>query len=61
MLIVVIGSIAAQFVPLRAVIGVQDTVSRLHWAWQAAIFGAGLLLIDTLGPEGVAPFIYFQF
>jgi hypothetical protein len=30
-------------------------------AWQALALGVGLLLIDTLGPEGVSAFIYFQF
>jgi alginate O-acetyltransferase complex protein AlgI len=30
------------------------------WAWSAAI-AAGIVGIDALGPEGVAPFIYFQF
>jgi D-alanyl-lipoteichoic acid acyltransferase DltB (MBOAT superfamily) len=31
-----------------------------NWAW-AALAGAGIVVIDALGPEGVAPFIYFQF
>ncbi len=60
-IVVVVGALIAQFVPQRAVVQVQDIVSRLHWAWQAAILAVGLLFIDTLGPEGVAPFIYFQF
>jgi len=25
------------------------------------MLGAGLLVIEMIGPEGVAPFIYFQF
>jgi hypothetical protein len=28
---------------------------------QAATFGIVLMLVNTLGPEGVAPFIYFRF
>ena len=28
---------------------------------QGVMFGIGLVLIDLFGPEGVAPFIYFQF
>jgi hypothetical protein len=27
----------------------------------AGVLGGFLLLVDSLGPEGVAPFIYFQF
>ena len=30
------------------------------WAW-GAIAGAAVVAIDAMGPEGVAPFIYFQF
>jgi alginate O-acetyltransferase complex protein AlgI len=31
-----------------------------NWAWAVAA-GAGIAMIDALGPDGVAPFIYFQF
>lgn len=31
-----------------------------NWVW-AALAGAGIAMIDALGPDGVAPFIYFQF
>ena len=31
-----------------------------NWAW-AALAGVGIAAIDALGPDGVAPFIYFQF
>ena len=31
-----------------------------NWAW-ATLAGAGIAMIDALGPDGVAPFIYFQF
>jgi len=34
---------------------------RLAWPLQAACFGVALTAINTLGPEGVAPFIYFRF
>jgi alginate O-acetyltransferase complex protein AlgI len=30
------------------------------WAWSVTA-GVGIAMIDALGPEGVAPFIYFQF
>ena len=30
------------------------------WTW-AVLAGAGIAAIDALGPDGVAPFIYFQF
>ena len=31
-----------------------------NWAW-GVVAGVGIALIDALGPDGVAPFIYFQF
>jgi alginate O-acetyltransferase complex protein AlgI len=34
---------------------------RLPVPAQATCFAVALVLINTLGPEGVAPFIYFRF
>jgi len=34
---------------------------RLAPVLQIAALALGLLVVDALGPEGVAPFIYFQF
>jgi D-alanyl-lipoteichoic acid acyltransferase DltB (MBOAT superfamily) len=58
---VIVGMIAAQFVPPGIVDRAQERFSRVGVAWQALALGVGLLLIDTLGPEGVSAFIYFQF
>jgi hypothetical protein len=45
-----------------------DWVGRLERATRriplliwGALAGAGIVAIDSLGPTGVAPFIYFQF
>jgi hypothetical protein len=35
--------------------------SRLRVLPQAAVLSVALLTIHAMGPEGVAPFIYFQF
>jgi D-alanyl-lipoteichoic acid acyltransferase DltB (MBOAT superfamily) len=58
---VIVAMIGAQFVPQDMVLRAQERFSQVGLAWQAAALAVGLLLIDTLGPEGVAPFIYFQF
>jgi len=58
---VVVAMIAAQFVPTRVVDRGQVAFSRLSPLLQGAALGVGLLIIDALGPVGVAPFIYFQF
>jgi D-alanyl-lipoteichoic acid acyltransferase DltB (MBOAT superfamily) len=59
--LVVVASVASQFVPDRTVAGMQTQYSRIHPILQGLLFGVGLLLVDAFGPEGVAPFIYFQF
>lgn len=61
LLLVIAGSIASQFVPPRWWERVQVSFSRLAPFAQAGTLAVGLVLIDALGPEGVAPFIYFQF
>jgi len=61
LLLVIAGSIAAQFLPGQLSSRLQLSFSRLAPAAQAATLALGLVMIDTLGPEGVAPFIYFQF
>ena len=35
--------------------------SRLPVVGQAAVLGVALMLANAMGPEGVAPFIYFRF
>jgi alginate O-acetyltransferase complex protein AlgI len=59
--IVIVGSIASQFVGIDLVKKTQIAFSH-QTAWvQGAILGAILLGITTLAPEGVQPFIYFRF
>jgi alginate O-acetyltransferase complex protein AlgI len=56
---IVVG-IAGQYVqPALASLG--SVFGRLPAAAQALSLALGLMVIDTLGPEGVAPFIYFRF
>lgn len=62
MLVLVIGlMMASHFVPPDWVDRAQAVFSRSVPAVQAAALAVALLLIDALGPEGVPPFIYFQF
>ena len=35
--------------------------SRLPVVAQAAVLAVGLMVTSAMGPEGVAPFIYFRF
>jgi alginate O-acetyltransferase complex protein AlgI len=53
--------IAAQYVPRGALLRLQAGLGRIGWAGQAATLAVCLFLIDTLGPTGVAEFLYFRF
>lgn len=55
------GSLATQFVPRGLGLRLEAAFSRLGPLPQAAALAAALFAIDALGPQGVAPFIYFQF
>ena len=60
-LLVIAGMLAAQFLPRDMPARLQDGFSHLRPAAQGAILGGVLFAITTLGPQGVAPFIYFRF
>jgi D-alanyl-lipoteichoic acid acyltransferase DltB (MBOAT superfamily) len=53
--------IGSQYLPSRIPLGIMAWFSRLPVPAQAAILGLALLVTHAMGPEGVAPFIYFQF
>jgi D-alanyl-lipoteichoic acid acyltransferase DltB (MBOAT superfamily) len=53
--------IGSQYVPTTVVARVLRGFGRLGVVPQATCLAVGLMLVDTLGPPGVAPFIYFRF
>ncbi|MBI2709952.1 MAG: MBOAT family protein [Actinobacteria bacterium] len=57
----IVAMIAAQFVPSTLVERGQVLFSRTGPVVQGVTLALGFLVIDALGPTGVAPFIYFQF
>ena len=61
LLAVVAAAIASQFVSAETLARARAAFGRMSLAPQAACLAAGLVLVDALGPTGVAPFIYFQF
>jgi alginate O-acetyltransferase complex protein AlgI len=53
--------LATQFAPRRPGVLIQARLARMQ-PWALGLVGAVMLfVITTLGPRGVAPFIYFQF
>ncbi|MFO7571252.1 MAG: MBOAT family protein [Gaiellaceae bacterium] len=53
--------IGSQYLPRRLPLALMARFSRLPVPAQAAVLSLCLLVIHAMGPEGVAPFIYFQF
>ena len=47
--------------PRRLPLAIMARFSRLPIPAQATVLALGLLVIHAMGPEGVAPFIYFRF
>jgi D-alanyl-lipoteichoic acid acyltransferase DltB (MBOAT superfamily) len=61
LLLLTTGSVAVQFLPGNAL---ERTAERLHTLSGLSLgilLGFGLVAIEFIGPEGVAPFVYFQF
>jgi alginate O-acetyltransferase complex protein AlgI len=58
---VLAASLAAQHLPSRPAERIQVAFSRLRPGFQGVAVATALAAITTLGPQGVAPFIYFQF
>ena len=61
LVVTVLGTIAAQYVPTLSVDRLQAAFSRQRAAVQVGLLGFALLGITTFGPVGVAPFIYYRF
>ena len=61
----VIGAIvlmlSLQYLPHDAADRIMSRVASLRPVAMGAVFACVLFVISTLGPQGVAPFIYFQF
>ena len=61
MLLAIAVGIGTQYVPHELPLRAQEVFSRLNVFTQGAVLAVVLLVITTLGPPGVAPFIYFRF
>ncbi len=60
-LLAIAVGIGSQYLPARLPRIVMARFSRLPVLGQATALALALMLTSVLGPEGVAPFIYFQF
>jgi len=60
-LLAIAVGIGSQYLPHRLPLAIMARFSRLPVPAQAAVLSLALLVTHAMGPEGVAPFIYFQF
>jgi len=59
--LLIIAGIAIQYLPPDSRFRLRESFGALRPVPMALGLGGFLLVLDALGPEGVAPFIYFQF
>ena len=60
-LLAIVVGIGGQYVPRDFTGRLMARFSRLSPLTMGAVIGVALFVINTLGPRGVAPFIYFRF
>ncbi len=60
-LLAIAVGIGSQYLPRHLPLALMARFSRLPVPAQAVVLSVGLLVVHAMGPEGVAPFIYFQF
>lgn len=61
LMVTVLAMVASQFVPPRIPERVTVEFAKLAPVLQIVALGFGVMVVNALGPEGIAPFIYFQF
>jgi alginate O-acetyltransferase complex protein AlgI len=57
----IIAGIAGQYLPARVPQAIMARYSLLPIAGQVVALAVALMITHAMGPQGVAPFIYFQF
>lgn len=60
-LTLIIGGLAMHWLPPRAIEGFATWLKPAPSLTMGLFIGAAILLVEAMRPEGVAPFIYFQF
>jgi alginate O-acetyltransferase complex protein AlgI len=60
-LLAIAAGIGSQYLPARVPQLVMARFSRLPVLGQATVLAVSLMLTHSMGPDGVAPFIYFRF
>ncbi|WGM30479.1 MBOAT family protein [Brevundimonas sp. NIBR11] len=61
LLALIVGGLAMHWLPPRAVEGIATWMKPAPSLTMGLLIGAAILLVEAVRPDGVAPFIYFQF
>ena len=61
LLTLIVGGLAMHWLPPRAIEGMAERLKPAPSLTLGLLIGAAILLVEAVRPEGVAPFIYFQF
>lgn len=59
--VLIVGGLAMHWLPARAVEGIATWMKPAPSLTMGLLIGAAILMVEAVRPEGVAPFIYFQF
>jgi alginate O-acetyltransferase complex protein AlgI len=61
LLVLIVGGLAMHWLPPRAIEGIAQRLKPAPSLTVAILIGVAILLVEAVRPDGVAPFIYFQF
>ena len=61
LLTLIVGGLAMHWLPPRAIEGLAERLKTAPSLTLALLLGGAFLLVEAVRPDGVAPFIYFQF
>ncbi|WP_339913652.1 MBOAT family protein [uncultured Brevundimonas sp.] len=61
LLTLIVGGLAMHWLPPRAIEGMAERLKTAPSLTLAVLVGVAFLLVEAVRPDGVAPFIYFQF
>lgn len=60
-LTLIVGGLAMHWLPPRAIEGIAERLKPAPSLTIAVLIGIAILMVEAVRPDGVAPFIYFQF
>jgi len=60
-LVLIVGGLAMHWLPPRAIEGMAERLKPAPSLTIGVLIGIAIVLVEAVRPDGIAPFIYFQF